>query len=59
MRLRTKREKEVRQKQNENSRLATHVNELEKTLRYAHPYTEQEVAAVMEASIQTLLAKHA
>ena len=30
MRLRTKREKEVRQKQNENSRLATHVNELEK-----------------------------
>ena len=32
MRLRTKREKEVRQKQNENSRLATHVNELEKNV---------------------------
>ena len=32
LRLRAKREKEVRQKQNENSRLANHVNELEKNV---------------------------
>jgi len=32
LRLRGKREKEVRQKQNENSRLANHVNELEKNV---------------------------
>ena len=43
MRLRTKREKEVRQKQNENSRLATHVNELEKNVAVRASIHRQEV----------------